>query len=130
MKKIFQFFILISVGLIVNACYYEAYPIYDPDPEDPGEETVSYKNDVIPLWSQCVGCHKGSTPPDLRDDDTHSSYDSLLNGYVVPGNSDASVLYQSLINSNNVSLMPPGTPWPQTKINTVKAWIDQGAENN
>lgn len=131
MKKLFQFITLFSIGLFLNSCYYEAYPEYDPGNGDgPEPEDVSYMNDVIPLWSQCVGCHKGSTPPDLRDDATHSSYDNLLDGYVIAGDSEGSILYQSLIQSNGVSLMPPGSPWPQTKISTVKAWIDQGAQNN
>jgi len=39
-------------------------------------------------------------------------------------------LYNSLIGTNGVSLMPPGSKWPETKISLVKAWIDQGAKNN
>lgn len=131
MKKLFQLLILVSAGLVMNSCYYDSYPEYEEPPggEIPPEE-VSYKNDIIPLWGQCVGCHKGSTPPDLRDDSSHSSYDSLLNGYVVPDDAEASILYKSLINADGVSLMPPGNPWPQSKITLVKAWIEQGAKDN
>ncbi|MFT5567849.1 MAG: hypothetical protein ACI81Y_002806, partial [Glaciecola sp.] len=31
---------------------------------------------------------------------------------------------------DGVSLMPPGSQWPDTKINAVRDWIDQGALNN
>jgi hypothetical protein len=134
MKKLTQLIIIITAGLFLNSCYYDTYPGEGegegPGGPDPEPENVSYTNDIIPLWSQCVGCHKGTTPPDLRDDTSHSSYTSLLNGYVVPNDADSSVLYQSLINSNGVSLMPPGNKWPQAKIDLVKAWINQGALDN
>jgi len=128
MKKLFQFIILITASFMMNSCYYDS--LYEPidDGLDNGEpELVSYQNDIIPLWGQCVGCHNGTEPPDLRDD---VSYDNLLNGYVVPGNADASILYNSLIEANGVSLMPPGGQWPDAKINLVRDWINQGAEDN
>ena len=125
MKKLFQYIMLVGFSLCMTSCYYDAYP-EEIDIIDPGTD-VSYKDNIIPLWNQCVGCHNGNQPPDLRDD---VSYNDLLNGFVVPGNADASILYKSLLGTDNVSLMPPGSPWPDTKINLVKAWIDQGALNN
>ena len=113
------------MGLFLNSCYYDAFP-EDLEPIDP-EEEVSYQNDIMPLWVQCVGCHNGNEPPDLRDE---NSYNSLLNGYVVPNDAEASVLYKSLLGTDGVSLMPPGSKWSESKISLVKAWIDQGAKNN
>ncbi len=110
----------------MTSCYYDS--IYE-DVQDTGTTTedVSYLNDIIPLWGQCVGCHNGNEPPNLNDD---VSYGELLNGYVVPGDADASILYKSLLGIDNISLMPPGSMWPDTKINLVKDWINQGALNN
>ncbi len=128
MKKLFQLIIIISIGLTLNSCYYDS--IYEPIViDDPTEEPVvlSYENDIMPLWAQCVGCHSGNTPPNFSDD---VSYNELRNGYVVPGNAEASILYKSLLGIDGVSLMPPGGQWPDAKINAVKDWIDQGAENN
>jgi len=125
MKNLFKILILISMGLFLNSCYYDAFP-EDLEPIDP-EEEVSYQNDIMPLWVQCVGCHNGNEPPDLRDE---NSYNSLLNGYVVPNDAEASVLYKSLLGTDGVSLMPPGSKWPESKISLVKAWINQGAKNN
>ena len=115
------------MGLSVTSCYYDS--VYEAtEPTDPdGPEELSYQADIIPLWGQCVGCHNGTVPPNLED---AVSYDELLNGYVIPGDSEASILYKSLLGIDGVSLMPPGSQWPDTKINAVKDWIDQGALDN
>ncbi|HHC78851.1 MAG TPA: hypothetical protein ENK46_03145 [Flavobacteriia bacterium] len=125
MKKIFQNILMVSMSLFMTSCYYDAYK-EEVDIIDPGTN-ISYKDDIIPLWNQCVGCHNGNQPPDLRDD---VSYNDLLNGFVVPGDAEASTLYKSLLGIDNVPLMPPGSQWPDSKIDLVKAWIDQGALNN
>lgn len=127
MKKLFQFILMIIMSLTISSCYYDAFLdeviIDNPTPN----EDVSYQSDIIPLWVQCVGCHGGNEPPDLRD---ANSYNSLLNGFVVPGDADTSILYKSLSNLDGVSLMPPGSQWSDAKINLVKDWINQGALDN
>jgi hypothetical protein len=125
MKKLIQFILLVTISLFMNSCYYDE--IYEPIDNGNGEPVmVSYQNDIVPLWGQCVGCHNGNEPPDLLN----NSYDNLLNGFVVPDDADASVLYQSLLGINGVSLMPPGGQWPDNKINLVRDWINQGALDN
>ena len=130
MKNILKYTLLFSLGLFVNSCYYDAYPEYEDTDTDtgsePSNENVSYADDIVPLWSQCVGCHQGNTPPDMKN----NGYANLLNGYVVKGDAENSILYQSLLGTNGVSLMPPGSKWPDSKINLVKDWINQGAKNN
>jgi len=128
MKKLLQIVILIIISLFIHSCYYDS--IYEPiDAGSNGGEPiiVSYQNDIIPLWVQCVGCHNGNEPPDLRDD---VSYDDLLNGFVVPNDADSSILYKSLLGIDGVSLMPPGGQWPDNKTNLVRDWINQGALDN
>lgn len=115
------------MGLGLNSCYYDAFPEELEPIDDDGTIEISYQNDIIPLWGQCVGCHKGDEPPDLRDD---VSYEDLINGFVVPGDAEASILYKSLLKLDGVSLMPPEGQWPDSKINLVKRWIDQGALDN
>jgi hypothetical protein len=124
MKNLFKIIMLVSMGLFLNSCYYDAFPETE---EIPPDVVISYENDVMPLWVQCVGCHNGNTPPDLRDE---VSYDSLLDGYVEPFDAEESILYKSLLGIDGVSLMPPGSQWPDSKIDIVKTWIDQGAEDN
>ena len=107
----------------MTSCYYDT--VYEDSEME--IEDVSYQSDILPLWGECVMCHNGNEPPNLED---MVSYDELLNGYVVPGDADASVLYKSLLGIDNVSLMPPGSIWPNAKINLVRDWINQGALNN
>ena len=127
MKKLFQLVILLTMSLSVSSCYYDSvYEAAETTGTDVPDD-LSYQADILPLWGQCVGCHNGSEPPNLED---MVSYDELLNGYVVPGDADASILYKSLLGIDGVSLMPPGSQWPDAKINAVKDWIDQGALNN
>ncbi len=129
MKKLIQIIMLFTMALVINSCYYDAIVDDDFEPVEPEDGTpeVSYQADIIPLWVQCVGCHNGTEPPDLRD---NVSYNELLNGYVVPGNAEASILYKSLLGIDGISLMPPGAIWPDEKIDLVKDWINQGALNN
>lgn len=126
MKRYFQFILVIAMSLGMNSCYYDAFEeeliVIDDE-----VETISYQNDIIPLWAQCVGCHKGDEPPDLRD---NVSYDQLINGFVVAEDAEASILYKSFLGIDGVQLMPPGSKWPDSKINMVKSWIDQGALDN
>ena len=125
MKKLFQVISIASLSLFMTSCYYDAYP-EDDNIIDP-ETDVSYATDIVPLWVQCTGCHKaGGDAPNLQD----NSYNNLLNGYVVPSNAEASTLYKSLLGTDGIQLMPPGSQWPDSKINLVKSWIDQGALNN
>jgi len=125
MKNIIKILILTVMAFSLGSCYNDTFPEDNgPDPVD-----VSYSNDIQPMWdNDCVSCHQGNIPPDLRP---ATSYNSLLNGgYVIAGNSDDSVLYHSLLGSNGVSLMPPGAMWPASSIQKVEAWINEGAKDN
>ena len=130
MKNFIKILIVIAMGLFLNSCYYDSFP---QDIDNGGGEVpddISYANDIMPLWEgQCVACHNGNTPPDLRP---QNSYNSLLNdGFVEAGKSLESSLYLSLIHAPGVSPMPtPSSKWPAAKSDLVKGWIDQGAKNN
>lgn len=109
----------------LGSCYNDTFP----EDNGPAPEDVSYSKDIQPMWdTDCVSCHQGNIPPDLTP---AASYNSLkTGGYVIPGNADDSVLYHSLLGSNGVSLMPPGAMWPSSSIQTVEAWINEGAKDN
>ena len=124
MKLLYKIVMIIGVSTLLTSCYYDTFP------EDDGTvpEDVSYSMDIQPLWdADCVSCHNGAVPPNLEADVSHAE---LLNGFVVAGNPDESVLYHSLLGTNGVSLMPPNAKWPDSQINLVKGWIEQGAKDN
>jgi hypothetical protein len=126
MKNLIQFVIAVTLSLLMTSCFYDT--VYEDANGDNGNPEVSYQADIIPLWAaDCVSCHNGNEPPNLLD---NVSYSELLSGYVVPGDADASILYKSLLGIDGVPLMPPGSMWPNDKIDLVKDWIDQGALNN
>ena len=115
--------IIFMVGLL-ESCYYDTFP----EDTTPPPEEISYQQDIQPIWdAACVSCH-GNIPPSLE---AGGSYDNLINGgFVVKGNADESTLYHSLLGIEGVSLMPPAGKLPNSQINLVKKWIDDGAENN
>jgi hypothetical protein len=126
MKNTIKILILTGMGLFLGSCYYDTFPEEEVGP--PPTE-VSYSKDIQPLWNNdCTSCHPSIAQPDLSAD---NSYNSLINGgFVTPGNASTSVLYQSLLELNGVSLMPPDGKWPNSQIQLVEAWINEGAENN
>ena len=84
-------------------------------------------------------CHGGEGAQfGLRLDNKQDAYDSLINVdgmdanmvRVVPGNSAASLLYQSLMNEvDDVDLMPKSADQlAQYKIDAIRQWIDDGAQ--
>ncbi len=126
MKQFIKIITASVMILFLSSCYYDAY--YELPEDDVITENVSYANDIQPLWdASCVVCHNGNVPPDLRPD---TSYDALQNGWLVPGEAESSIIYQSLLGSNGVLLMPPGAQWPLSDTNLVRDWINQGALDN
>ena len=124
MRNIYKILAILFMGLLLESCYYDTFP----EDVTPSPEEVSYKDDIQPIWDgACTTCH-GNIPPNLE---AGSSYNNLINGgYVVAFDADNSTLYHSLLGIEGVSLMPPGTKLPNSQINLVKQWIDEGAENN
>ena len=118
---------MLSVILTVTSCYYDEIP---PEPVVPLPESVSYTNDIQPLWDQsCISCHSpGATAPDLT---TANSYGALTvnSRYVIPGNAANSILYKCLT-GNGAPQMPTSGKLSDSKIALVEKWINDGALNN
>jgi mono/diheme cytochrome c family protein len=127
MKKIFQYLMALTVSLLATSCYYDEMP---PDAVTPIPETVSYSNDVQPLWNEsCISCHKpGATAPDLTAANSYSAL-TLNNKYVIPSNAAGSKLHKSLV-GDGAAVMPTSGKWSDSKIALVDKWINAGALNN
>jgi hypothetical protein len=98
------------------------------DPACSGGGGVDYATEVQPIFSvSCAlgNCHGGTKPKrdlDLQPPAT-VSYDSIVtNGAVVPGDRNASVLYQKV--DTGGSMADELTP---AEAEIIGTWIDEGA---
>jgi hypothetical protein len=118
---------LVSIVLAIflfGACEYATIQPDAPPPPPPPGDTTSYSLEVQPIFnSGCVGCHGGSTAPDLREG---KSYQSLFdNNFVVKSKPEESVLYTCL--QSGGSMVGYSNP---TSNAIIYNWILEGAKNN
>lgn len=85
------------------------------------------------------GCHTQPAPAAGMDLSQGSAYQNLVNvpsttdsqiDRVEPGDSDNSMLIMRLEGTVMPQMPLRGNPLPQQQINTIREWIDNGAENN
>ncbi len=90
---------------------------------------VDFARDVAPIFQQnCVGCHGPAQQiSGLRLDRRSSVFKSGLRR-VVPGNAANSLLLHRLNDSEYGMKMPPTGPLRPAQIDTLRRWIDQGAD--
>jgi hypothetical protein len=106
--------------------------IQDPPPPPVGQ-TVSFQTDIKPIFQRygCNGCHGGSGGLFVQ------TVAQLLRGgahgpAIVPGNADVSNIIKKLSPSPPFGdRMPQGGPYlPDSTIQVIRAWINQGAKDN
>jgi len=88
---------------------------------------VDFARDVLPILRQnCVPCH-GSAQ---QSSGMRLDRKSVVIGRrgVVPGSSDNSLLFHRISGNAFGLQMPPTGPLRPEQIDTIKAWIDQGAD--
>ena len=86
-------------------------------------DNITYSGFVAPLLTtNCVGCHSGGAPSGGISLNTHAGVQTVaLNGR----------LYGAISHANGFQPMPRGSAkLSQCTIDKVKAWIDNGAQNN
>ncbi|MFQ6005575.1 MAG: c-type cytochrome domain-containing protein [Woeseia sp.] len=108
---------------------------------------VSYSSDVQPIFEQhCIECHDGTGEGVSASGFSVRDYDSVIKGtslgkVVVPGSSMSSTLYLVIAQKTAPEIqMPPhhskawaegrGSPLSDEEVETIQAWIDQGAMDN
>ncbi len=99
-------------------------------------ETVNFQTDVRPVLSDaCFHCH-GPDPEtrifDLRLDTREGAFEVRANGtLLVPGDPEASLLYQRISAAEPARRMPPAhvhKDLTAEQIAKIRAWIEEGAE--
>ncbi len=90
---------------------------------------IDFGRDVLPIFRQnCVSCHGASQQMNgLRLDRRSSVFKNGLRR-VVSGSSENSLLYHRLTGTEFGQQMPPTGALRPEMVNTIKAWIEQGAE--
>lgn len=108
---------------------------------------VSFSSDVLPIFEMhCVECHDSSGEGIAASGFSVADYDGVMKGtdleqFVVPGSSVSSTLYLVVAQKTAPEIqMPPhhdkawaegrGSPLSEQDVETIKMWIDQGAQNN
>ena len=108
---------------------------------DNGADEIGFEpvfSNVSQIFSTtCAPCHIGVSESGVRLD----SYDNVMNSVgdqygdlvVQPGDADGSPLVDKIESSNpqfGVRMPQGGNPLSSERINQIKEWIDEGAENN
>ena len=93
-------------------------------------QPLEFNRDIRPILAEsCLACHgpnETSRQAELRLDT-----DAFIGTSVVPGDAEASPLYQRLTTEDRVARMPPvlsGRSLTDEQIDAVRRWIDGGAE--
>lgn len=110
----------IDQGALHNGCVEDEEKNDDCDTVD-----VSYSNVILPiLLNNCITCHKQSS--------------TKGGGHILEGYSNVKTYVDNGLLYKSVAHLPGAKPMPYTvsepiencKIRKIKAWIDQGAQNN
>lgn len=122
--------LLLAVPLLAGSCDDHLIGECDADAETLPATWAGVEDLFV---QQCVVCHTASGPGgfdlseaienELADDDDSNNY------YVIPGDPENSVLWQSLIWEGSIAPMPEGAQQPLSEcaIGHVEAWIAAGA---
>lgn len=90
---------------------------------------VDFARDVQPIFRQnCIGCHGPSKQNNGLRVDRRSSVLKPGVRRVVPGSSENSFLFHRVAGSDFGLQMPPTGALRPEQVQTIKTWIEQGAE--
>jgi hypothetical protein len=106
-------------------------PVASAAADAPSAPRADFLRDIQPILSdRCYSCHGPEKQKgDLRWDSRTSAFKTGEHGpIIVPGNSAASRVIKLVSGQEPETMMPPrGEPLTAAQINSLRAWIDQGA---
>ncbi|MBI3579581.1 MAG: hypothetical protein HY089_09265 [Ignavibacteriales bacterium] len=135
MNKLFVMLILcIMCVMALDACNdMGSEPVANLQPPPPPAQEVSFQNNIKPIFQNygCNGCHGGSGGLFVQ------TVAQLLKGgdhgpVIVAGKADSSNITKKLSSTPPFGdRMPQGGPYlPDSTLQTIRTWINQGAKNN
>ena len=114
------FFMVILGGLFLYSCSNDTLV---PAQINPATK-ISFATNIQPIFTQkCIGCHNGTTSPDLRTGNSFASLTSL--GLINTGSPGQSILYTEMAPNGGMAGYTN-----TTDAQVVLLWIQQGAKNN
>ncbi|SHG46355.1 hypothetical protein [Flagellimonas flava] len=122
MKKSLIYFLTMTFMVVVASCSSDSEEDLVPTDDDPTNGTVTYEDNISSLiGGSCLGCH--SSPP------TNGAPFSLTTFSDVESRASG-ILTAISRQTGEPRAMPPGGRLPQSTIDLVDAWIDQGTPEN
>ncbi|MFN3189092.1 MAG: DUF1549 domain-containing protein [Aureliella sp.] len=102
---------------------------------DTSSQPISYEKQIAPIFrTHCQGCHQ---PAKAQGEYVMTDFASLSEAgesgdpAIVPGDADASYLYQQIAIVDGEAAMPKkGKPLHPSEIELIREWINQGAKND
>lgn len=128
-----KYFLSLSVLILImfatlQSCYYDNEEYLYPDLTDCATDNMSFASDVWPVINaSCTGCHSGGSPEGgiLLTNYTEVKAQALI------GAGNYGSLYGVISHASGNSPMPKNSDrLPACTIVKIKAWIDQGAQDN
>lgn len=121
-RLVFVMVLALSVFACSNDSEDDLVNVEEPTNEEPGETAINYVDDIAPIMSaSCVGCH--ADPP------RNGAPFSLVNFSQV--NQRANGVFNRMnLQSGSAGAMPPSGRLPQTTIDKIQQWIDDGKKEN
>ena len=121
MKKLVKFMskaAVLVLMLSLTGCYYDDLQVAEIPVI---EEDVSFATEIQSIFNvnNCMQCHPSTKNLDLREG---FAYASLVPTFAIPNDSEGSILLAKLVDGHRSV--------NTTEIALIKAWIDQGAQNN
>lgn len=124
MQKLFSIFLTFIIAGFFTSCEYEVIEPVEVETPD----NVSFANDVVPVFEQCLTCHSGANAPNLADGNVYATLTTGTNDdgepYINTENPAQSPFYTFLSEDNHY----PGIS--SADLATLLGWIEQGAQDN
>lgn len=118
-KNITLLFVILSITLIVFSCSKDKVPTITLNPSDCPKQ-ISFKTDIMKIMNDnCTSCHNTSNPSAGFD---LSTYDGVA--------ANPSKILSSMKQDGSAMSMPLGSKLPDSTIQKVYCWINQGKLNN